>query len=561
MEKDISDALTNQTATRVSNVKDNFHIAPPTYFKANEASFAFQLIVDTYGVPTYQEANPAPVSIVTFPFMFGMMFGDMGHGSILFSFGFFLTMMNTRLQKSAFSMLLPFRYLFLMMGLSSFYCGFCYNEFFAMPVQIFTSCYNLDKKVGRGDFSDPTLKANWFYERTDFNCNYPFGVDPMWGLASNRLTFTNNIKMKLSVIMGVLHMTLGVIMKGTNAIYFKRLPDLVFEVITGLIILLGLFGWMDLLIFAKWFFPLKFSDDKVINLPIIEDGKTVNFNGYNGDLYNKYCPSVINILINAVFGFGSVPGNITQYSFVVGNNYDPTGMDDTKNIPSKDAQDSMYSIALILLAVVFVNVPIMLLVKPCCFRGSAHVEEENEIEFSQIPNQEEPLIDSMAINNRDGSDVVDIMAERTRQNKAIEKHLKSMATHEGAHSFGEMFIHQMIETIEFVLGTVSNTASYLRLWALSLAHSQLAETFFNLTFKLAMSGTSTTVPTILLAIVLWPPFWGITFFVLMCMDCLECFLHTLRLHWVEFQNKFYKGEGYAFKPYKYESILTEVLEG
>jgi len=135
-----------------------------------------------------------------------------------------------------------------------------------------------------------------------------------------------------------------------------------------------------------------------------------------------------------------------------------------------------------------------------------------------------------------------------------------MSVKQHGHPFAEAFIHQMIETIEFVLGTVSNTASYLRLWALSLAHGQLAEVFMNLVFVNVYKQSSLPM-TIIFGIIFWPAFWSITFGVLMVMDLLECFLHTLRLHWVEFQNKFFKGEGYAFKPYSNPVVLGEVLEG
>jgi len=47
-----------------------------------------------YGVPTYLEANPALFTIVTFPFFFGMMFGDMGHGSIYLAIGAVLTLFH-----------------------------------------------------------------------------------------------------------------------------------------------------------------------------------------------------------------------------------------------------------------------------------------------------------------------------------------------------------------------------------------------------------------------------------------------------------------------------------
>ena len=92
----------------------------------------------------------------------------------------------------------------------------------------------------------------------------------------------------------------------------------------------------------------------------------------------------------------------------------------------------------------------------------------------------------------------------------------------------------------------------LLIWAFSLAHSQLSKVFFE-KYLLNLSVTTNFV------IVSFGYFIiaNITISVLMGMDLLEAFLHTLRLHWVEFQNKFYYADGTAFIPYSFDLLLDD----
>ena len=115
----------------------------------------------------------------------------------------------------------------------------------------------------------------------------------------------------------------------------------------------------------------------------------------------------------------------------------------------------------------------------------------------------------------------------------------------------------MIETIEFVLGCISNTASYLRLWALSLAHGQLGEVFLTIFFTQAGPNFQEMSSAVAVFYFFFTGFGFMfaVFAVLFMMDSLEVFLHTMRLHWVEFMAKFYEGDGIPYKPFSFTEVF------
>lgn len=96
---------------------------------------------------------------------------------------------------------------------------------------------------------DPATRAN---VSGYYGTPYPFGIDPVWQIAVNKIVFLNSFKMKISIILGVIHMLFGVTVSFLNSKYFDKKVNIICEFIPQVIFLSFMFGYMALLMFHKW---------------------------------------------------------------------------------------------------------------------------------------------------------------------------------------------------------------------------------------------------------------------------------------------------------------------
>ena len=529
------------------DVKD-YGMMRPTYINTNDFTYPFQEIVNQYGIPNYHEINPGYFTIITFPFLFGIMFGDMGHGLILLLISIYLFYLANKgrrnnvinsdilpenieqniLDSKEDSMLkscVQFRYFFLICSIFAIFCGLMYNEFFSIPLDFFGTCYN-EEKDGK-----LILNKTIIDEDNVKKCVYPIGLDPSWIGTQNELTFTNSLKMKLSIIVGVIHMILGIAIKGVNFYNSKKYNAFIFEFIPQFLFMLILFGYLICMIFYKW--------------------------GTDYDSDTGKAPSLLSIMINMAVKFGEVDGEPLFNSFL--------GL-------------SQEAINILIIFLCLILIPIMLFVKPIYFylkkSSTKGISFRNDIGLIENENKNDDILninDDFKDNNIDNEENLNnsgdyslslsqesILKSNEHYSKlySIQKK-KYKAEAKERYKFVEIFIGQLIEVIEYVLGTVSNTASYLRLWALSLAHTALSHVFIEKTFIEYIQNDKTNfISSIISVSIYFLVFLGATAFILIFMDAMECILHTLRLHWVEFQNKFYKGDGYLFQPFSFKYIFN-----
>ena len=366
---------------------------PPSKFKFPSMIQPFQGIVNAYGVPSHREINPCILVAIAFPMFFGIMFADVGHGFILLLVGLWaLHVRKTKKVKSDIGeMIFNGAEAIMLCGFFSIFFGLFFGEIFG---------YHITEKIPSTEAFLPLMR-------------YMLS-EKMFHLVEHDETQLNKFKIKLAIVIGVIHILIGLVLNVYNKIKQGEFAEVVGS-ISWLVFYVSTFGVLGILIL--W--------------------SLLDLEGY-WELFDKEHEGAITIFMELLM-----------------------------NTP-------LLYIAIISVLGMFLGV------------GIAEIFLHRDVAMAKI-------------------------------------------------AFG----HSAIEAVEGTLSSIGNTASYIRLFALNLAHVTLMAVFI----EMAGEGISPISVFILL----------IGNVLVIVLETLVSLLHSLRLQWVEFFSKL----GLSFDGYKYEPFIIK----
>lgn len=386
--------VTNRAGLSVPSIINEIRTnkKPPTYLKTNKFTEGFQTIVNAYGTATYQEVNPAMPVIVTFPFLFAVMFGDFGHAVIMLSAALAMIYWEKPFKKVSFelfAMIFYGRYIALVMAVFSLFTGLIYNDAFSKSMTLFSSAWAYKKPDGwqEGQSVDAVLNTHGY--------RYPFGIDWVWHGTENDLLFSNSYKMKMSIILGWAHMTYSLCFSYINARHFRKPIDIWGNFVPGMIFFQSIFGYLVVCIIYKWSVQwIDLEKQEVLAAP----------------------PGLLNMLIYMFLQ----PGTLDVQLYL-----------------------GQAGVQVVLLLLAFIQVPILLFLKPFYLRW-----EHNRARAKGYRDIEE----TSRVSALDGDD--EDQGRASRHGHSIDEDGEGVAMisqnidqdHE-EFDFGEVMIHQVIHTI------------------------------------------------------------------------------------------------------------------
>lgn len=383
--------VTNRAGLSVPSIINEIRTnkTPPTYLKTNKFTEAFQTIVNAYGTATYQEVNPAIPVIVTFPFLFAVMFGDFGHACIMLAASLAMIYWEKPLKKvtfELFAMVYYGRYIALVMSVFSIYTGLIYNDVFSKSMTLFDSQWRW--KVPENWQHGMSVEAE-LAEPNGYR--YPFGLDWRWHDAENDLLFSNSYKMKMSIILGWAHMTYSLCFSYINARHFKKPIDIWGNFVPGMIFFQSIFGYLVGCIIYKW---------------------TVDWKGTG-----QSPPGLLNMLIYMFLQPGTLDMQLYR---------------------------GQATVQVILLLLAFAQVPVLLFLKPFYLRW-----EHNRARAKGYRGiGERSRVSALDDDDDEGDDNGHAVGGRASEDEGVAMITQDLGDEEHEEfEFGEVMIHQVIHTI------------------------------------------------------------------------------------------------------------------